>query len=345
MIGIPGIRTLLAPFLCLGALALAAAGCGGATPGTEASPAGPLGSGLALLPNDPALHRHVLVADLARLRRAYPERASLQQALVGVWLPDALVGAKRILWRDTFGLRLDEVTSFVSAGFHPSEVTVALGHFAPSAVRSALRRSGYRAEGILLASGADGSIDVTSDAGRLALSSLNRVAVGPDRVVAASTSALARAANVPSASLAENPGFAALAAALDPITSAIVLDADLVRPPFGVPVRTLPRHSARLVGVGIDDAGAERRTLKIVLVYGDPSQASEDAPLIERALGSTELPGDPSTRFSDFASGWQVMEAGQAVLLTARLPPERDSGDWRLLLERGDLAPLVRPEG
>ncbi len=262
-----------------------------------------------------------------------------------MWLPDALVGAKGALWQETFRLRLDEVATFASAGFHPAEVTVALGEFAPSPMRAAFQRSGYRTLGRVLARGADGSIDVTTNVGRLALSSLNRVLLGPERVIAASTSALAQAAAVPSPSLAENRDFAALAAALDPVTSAIVLDAVLVRPPFGVPVRTLPRRSARLVGVGIDDAGEQSRTLKIALVYGDPSQASEDAPLIERALESTELPGEPGTRFSDFASEWQVANAGRAVVLTARLPPERGPGAWRLLVERGDLAPLVRPEG
>jgi hypothetical protein len=40
------------------------------------------------------------------------------------------VGANRDLWRRAFGLQLDEVTSFASAGFHPAEVTVAEGEFA-----------------------------------------------------------------------------------------------------------------------------------------------------------------------------------------------------------------------
>jgi hypothetical protein len=87
--------------------------------------------------------------------------------------------------------------------------------------------------------------------------------------------------------LAQRSEFAAVATALDPITSAIVLDARLVRPPSGVPVRLLAERSARLVGVGIDDLGQRDRTLKIALVYDDEADARADAPLIEQALPTT----------------------------------------------------------
>jgi hypothetical protein len=331
--------------LCLGALLLAAIGCGGATTESNASPGGSFASGLELLPDDPQLHRHVLVSDLARLRRAYPKPSAYEAALVGVWLPDALVGTNGALWRRATGLRLEEVTSFAAAGFHPAEVAVALGQFAPTAMRSALRRSGFRERGDLLVHGEDGSFDATTEVGRLALSALNRVGVGPERVVAASTSALAEAAASPSRTLAQRPEFAAVAAALAPITSSIVLDAQLVRPPSGVPVRVLPERSARLVGVGIDDLGPADRTLKIALVYDDPADARADAPLIEQALPTTPLPGTQGERFEDLAAEWRVAARDRAVVISARLPRDGDPGAWRWLVERGDLGPLVRPEG
>jgi hypothetical protein len=134
----------VASSLSLGALVLTVVGCGGATTEREATRGGSFASGLELLPDDPKLHRHVLVSDLARLRRAYPDPGAFEAALVGVWLPDALVGANGALWRRTIGLRLGEVRSFASAGFHPAEVAVALGRFVPSAMRTALRRSGFR---------------------------------------------------------------------------------------------------------------------------------------------------------------------------------------------------------
>jgi hypothetical protein len=81
--------------LCLGGLLLAAVGCGGTATESEATAGGSFASGLERLPDDPQLHRHVLVSDLARLRRAYPEPGAFAAALVGVWLPDALVGASR----------------------------------------------------------------------------------------------------------------------------------------------------------------------------------------------------------------------------------------------------------
>lgn len=345
----PGIsigRARLAVASCLGVLILAAAGCGGGQDGeNDASTDAPLAAGLALLPDDPALRRHVLVTDLARLRRAYPEPRALDDALVGVWLPDALVGADRALWRRAFGLGLDDISAFASAGYHPAELTVADGELAPSAMRTAFVRSGYRASPGRFARGEDGSIDVTSEAGRLALSSLNRVVVSPRRVIAASTTLLSQAARSPASTLAARDAFSAAATALDPITSAIVLDAQLVRPPFGVPFETLPQHSADLVAIGIDDAGSEGRTLKIALVYDDPEQARSDAELIERDLASTELPGDPGSRLADVAPEWKVSVADGAVVITARLPASSSSGIWRLLVERGDLAPFVRPRG
>ena len=154
-------RARLAVGSCLGVLVLAAAGCGGGQGAENDAPAdAPLAAGLALLPDDPALRRHVLVADLARLRRAYPEPGALDDALVGVWLPDALVGADRALWRRAFGLGLDDISAFASAGYHPAELTVADGELTPSAMRTAFVRSGYRASPGGFARGEDGSIDV-----------------------------------------------------------------------------------------------------------------------------------------------------------------------------------------
>jgi hypothetical protein len=330
---------------CLASLVLAIAACGGTGNSESAgSRAQPLAEGLALLPDEPELRQYVLVSDLARLRRAYPAPAERRAALVGVWLPDALVGADGALWRKSFGLRLADVSSFASAGFHPAELTVAEGEFSPAFIRSALRRSGYRAAGRTLMRGADGSVDSSTEGGQLSLSALNRVIASPTRVTAASTTELLRAAKSPT-TLAADRDFAAAAAALDPITSAIVLDANLVQPPSGVPTPILTTFPARLVAVGIDDLGPSSRTIKIALVYESPDQARADAALIERDLPSTLVPGAQGTTFSDLASEWRVNADDRAIVVTALLPPKTDSGIWRSLVDRGDLAVLVRPRG
>ena len=341
------LRAWLTRLACLAGLVLTVAACGGTGSSDGSNSAGsrerPLAEGLALLPDEPELQRHVLVGDLERLQRAYPTPRARRAALAAVWLPDALVGAGGALWRKSFGLRLDDVSSFASAGFHPAEVTVAEGEFSPAQIRGALRRSGYRAAGRTSMRGADGSVDSSTVAGQLSLSALNRIVASPRRVTAASTSELLRAAESSSQTLAADRDFAAAADALDPITSAIVLDATLVQPPSGVPTPILPAFPARLVAVGLDDLGPSSRTIKIALVYDSADEARADAASIERDLPSTSLPGSRGATFADLASEWRVTADDRAVLLTASLPPSGKPGIWRSLVDRGDLAVLVRP--
>jgi hypothetical protein len=106
---------------------------------------------------------------------------------------------------------------------------------------------------------------VVGSIGRLSLSALNRLIVTRSRVIAASTTRLASAAETPSRTLADYEALAAAATAIDPVTSAVFLDARLVRPPSGVPVSVVADFPAHLVGVGLDDRGVDRRVVKIVL--------------------------------------------------------------------------------
>jgi hypothetical protein len=335
----------VARLACLASLVLAVAACGGTESPEGASPRErPVAEGLALLPDEPELSQHVLVADLERLRRGYSTPLVHRAALTGVWLPDALVGADGALWRRSFGLRLDDVSSFASAGFHPAELTVAEGAFWPARIRSSLLRSGYRTAGRMLLRGADGSVDASTRAGQLSLSALNRVIASRTRVTAASTSELLRTADSRT-TLAADKDFAAAGDGLDPITSAIVLDASLVRPPSGAPTPILTAFPARLVAVGIDDLGPSSRTIKIALVYKSADQALADAAAIDRDLPATSLPGAEGTTFSDIASDWRVGAKGRTVVITALLPPSGKPGIWRSLVDRGDLAVLVRPQG
>lgn len=335
-------RTWLTLLLATG-VALAISGCGVSKHGDGDASSNQVARSLALLPNLPDLRRHVLIADLSRLREAYPEGDAFRRALIGVELPDALSGAGDQLWRTHFGLAISDVSSFVSAGFHPAEVAVASGGFSRQVIASRLRRSGYVERGRTFARGADGSIDPSTAEGRLSLSALNRLVVTPTHVVAASSSILARAATSPSTSLADEKSFADAAAAIDPVTSAAFFDARLVRPPSGVPVSGIAQHPARLVAIGIDDHGNDQRVVKIVLVYGDDRQAAADAALIEKRLAGSPLLGTQGTRFSDLSSDWTVTADGTTVTLSGLLPAGADPSIWRSMAERGDLAILVRP--
>lgn len=340
-------RHRLWPKLALAAvLTVTVAACGGT--GDSSDPVadqGRVARELALLPDEPGLRRHALVADLSRLRSAYPQADAFRRALLAVELPDALAGAAGPLWPARFGLSISDVSSFAAAGFHPGEIAVASGTFPRSRIAARLRQSGYTEQGGILSHGADGSIDPSTDAGRLSLSALDRVIVTPSRLVAGSTTALARAAAAPATTLAEDGGFAAAAAAIGPVTSAAFFDAGLLRPPSGVPVTVIAEFSARLVGIGVDDQGADRRVIKIVLVYETGDEAAADAKAIGDRLPGSRLIGAQTGRFSDVSSEWSVTAEGRAVTIRGRLPPGADPAVWRTLVERGDLAIIVRPTG
>jgi hypothetical protein len=329
--------------LLAAAVATAVSGCGTAEHGDGKAAPNQVARSLAMLPNLPELRRHVLIADLSRLREAYPEADAFRRALLGVELPDALSGAGSHLWSARFGLAISDMSSFGSAGFHPAETAVASGRFSRPAIGGRLRGAGYAKRGREFMRGADGSIDPATVEGRLSLSALNRLIVTPTRVIAASSTALVRAAASPSATLADEHSFAAAAAAISPITSAAFFDTRLIRPPSGVPVSVIAQYSARLVAIGIDDRGANQRVVKIVLVYDDAGQAAADAALIGQHLPASPLVGTQGKRFSDLSSEWNVTASGTSVMLEGRLATGADPSIWRSMAERGDLAILVRP--
>ncbi|MEZ5102756.1 MAG: hypothetical protein R3C15_23790 [Thermoleophilia bacterium] len=328
---------------------LVAAGCGGgeaAPPTVTASPvaaprATPLGDALALVPDVPALRRQVLFGDLRGLRHAYGEIGEV--ALAGVWLPDALAAADRAPWRTVYGAGLGRVESFVSAGFHPAEVAVAVGRFPQATLERLLARRGFARRNGLLARGADGSLDASTPTGRVVLSALDRVAIEPGRIVGASTTRFARRALASDGRrLADRADFAAAARAIDPVTAAVVLDASLVRPPSGVPVRVVATRPASLVAAGVLDRGEDGGVLELAIVYENEVAAEEEAGVLEQALPTLELTAPAGRRLVELGSDWAVEAVGRAVLVTARVAPG-DHGAWRSLVESGDLAVLIRP--
>jgi hypothetical protein len=326
--------------------ALVATACGGddepeSAPPAEARPT-PVLAALELLPDSEPLHRQVLFGDVGRLRDAYEGTGQLNVALAGLWLPDALAGATRPLWGRTYGFRLGAVGSFVAAGFHPEVVAVLTGSFEPAQVRATLRSNGYRRRSGMLARGEDGSVETESEAGRLALSSLDRVAVRRDKIVAASTTELVRTTLALESSLAEDPDLATAARGLGPVTAAVILPAELVRPPAGVLVVPVAHEPARLVAAGVDDRGGSDRIFKVVLVYGAAAEAEREAERLAEAFAGAEVPTRAGQRFADlFEDLHAEVVAERAVLLEAHIADFELAGVWRALLETGDLAVLV----
>jgi hypothetical protein len=337
--------------LLLALVALLAAACGG---GEEPQPAQVVTAGgdvpeptalvvaLGKVPDAPGTRQQILFGDLKRLRAAYRE-AGVDAALAGVWLPDALAGATERSWRRAYGFGVQSVDRFVAAGFHPEQTALLAGRFRPARIRSALLERGWKRRGAFLARGEDGSVETDTAVGRLALSSLNRVVVRRGRIVAASTTALGRAALTPGTTLAEDPDVATTAQALGDVTAAAVVPAELVRPAAGVVVAPLVDAPALMVGVGVDDRGPDERVVRIVLLYEEAAQAASDAEAIDAALAAAEVPTRDGETFGDLFTGIEATVVSErAVLVEATIAEGELTGIWRGLLESGDLAVLVR---
>jgi hypothetical protein len=332
------------------ALASLAAACGGGEPapaqivtaGGATPEATPLVAALGRLPDAPGARQQILFGDLVRLRNAYGEDG-VGDALAGVWLPDALAGAGEPSWRKEFGFGIRAVDRFAATGFHPDETAVLTGRFRAPRVRETLRANGWRRRGALFTRGADGSVNDGTAAGRLALSSLNRVAVARARLVAASTTALGRATLSPEATLGEDPDIGTLAEALGRVTGAAIVPAGLVRPPTGVVVAPLATAPALLVGAAVDDRGPDERVLRIALLYAEPAQAQSDAAAIASAFPAADVPTREGKRFGDLLTGIETRVVSDRVVLVEGTIAEGElTGIWRGLLESGDLAVLVR---
>jgi hypothetical protein len=328
-------------------LLLSAAACGGSgsRSTTLATPNGQTAPGLrelALLPDRAKLRGQIVIGDLAAVRRSYRASSSFTRALDEVWLPDALAAIDAgDLWPRTFGFGAGEVSSFAAAGFHPAEVAVVTGRFSEDSIRTALIRQGYHRDGKLLSRGADGSIDPNTPAGRLVLSALDRVLVTESRLVGASTTSLAEDAGSPR-SMAADPDISLAARALGEITAAVIKPVGSIQPPAGAVVTPIARNRARWIAAGIDDRGIAGRTVKIVLVYAQPSEAKADAAVFVAKFPKTELLNRSGTRFGQILRGLRVgITEGRAVVVTGKVRAGERPGLWRSLVEGGELALLI----
>lgn len=207
-----------------------------------------------------------------------------------------------------------------------------------------MSRRGYERRRGLLSLGVDGSIDPSTAAGRLALSALNRIVVGRDRLIAASTSAFARSVDTRDRSLASDTNLAAAASALGPVTAAAFFPASGIQPASGVLIVPLATRKALVLALGVDDRGRSGRMFKLALFYGARDDAQADAAAFEEGLAAASLPSQQQVTFSDLLSELEVgVVADRTVLVTGALRSNVNSGFWRGLVENGDIAVLVRP--
>jgi hypothetical protein len=291
------------------------------------------------LPADEALLQQLLFGDLVRLRRAYPDAAAFSKALRGVLRPDALAGARRPKWIGRYGFGVGNVERFIAGGVDPLDVAIISGTFDPAAVRRRLRHSGYTEDGKLWRHGKDGSVDDRTTVGRLAKSALDRIAVSKGRLVVASTTGLIRGALRGRTSLATNDDLTLAAQVLGPVTAAAIVPRELVRAPAGAAVKRLAVRRSVFLAIGLDDAGPQRRTVRIVLVYPSAAAAEPDNAALRDGLRQARVPTLRGKTYGDVFEGLAVRISGsRAVVVSGRIADPRT---WRRLLRNGGLAPLV----
>lgn len=255
-------------------------------------------------------------------------------------------------WLATFGIDSFAVEQELTVGQPPQQIAILEGNFDAAAIGAALQNVGYQVQSLngvpIFALGEDNSPPVGM-VGALAADKLNRLAVAPDRIVAAaSTSALASAL-APAPSLAENPIYAALAAGLEArgdLICAVLFDGgfaarELVGAAPSAP-SGLPAYQAG--GIGYYRSG-NARSLTFALVYADPNTAAgAGGVLIERLATylSAEQPERP------LFEGWQFFSeveqiGGVTLLKVSATMPEASDVAWVWLVQERDLG-FLRPQ-
>ncbi|MDW8298512.1 MAG: hypothetical protein RML95_04165 [Anaerolineae bacterium] len=255
-------------------------------------------------------------------------------------------------WLTTFGINSFAIAQELTIGQPPEQVGILEGNFDTNAISSALQNLGYQAQTVngvpIFAIGNDNSAPA-GIVGSLAADKLNRVALAPNRIVAAASTRALSAALSPAPSLAENAVFAALAASLEArgtlVCAALFDGAFAARELVGnVPSAPsgLPAYQAGAIGYY---RSGTTRTLSFVLAYADVGAVAQAGAVLVARLGTYVSPEQPER---PLFAGWQftadVEQIGSVALLkvSANIPEDSDVA-WVQMVQGRNLG-FLRPQ-
>ena len=303
----------------------------------------PVIDALQLLPDVEPLHRQVLFGDPGRLREVYGDAAELNDALAGLWPPDVpRRSGARPAWGARLRFRLASVDSYVAARFTPRRQQCSSVCSSPPRFGQLCARAGTGAAAACSCAGGTARSTRSPASAVLRCSSLDRIAVRRQRIVAASSTALARATLSPDPSLAADPDLSTAARAIGPVTAAVIFPAELLRPATGFSScrsrrrppkwsRSVSTTAALPTGSSRPPSSTEARRRR----RGCPRASRRRSPRPRCRPGRTSTSRTCSRKLE------ADVVAGRAVLLQGRIADFELAGIWRALLETGDLAVLV----
>ncbi len=250
------------------------------------------------------LYGYDTVHALSDLRAQNINVADYTNATAGCYLTEFVgLHSSQSEYRDAFGYDVFQVDREMSAGQSPDSFSRMEGAFDAGAIIANVQGGGYALtsqDGVpYYTVRGDGDLNLSDARGRLALGRMNRVAVNTERITAAPTTALIAdaldAEMKKTAALDGSATLRALATVLGTVTSIATIPPDAsavveaVIPPEQLAATTRgwgTLHPAELNAIGYTDAGNFQRTMHVMLVYTNPSDAAADAPeLVKRLQG------------------------------------------------------------
>jgi hypothetical protein len=255
-------------------------------------------------------------------------------------------------WLSTFGINSFAIERELVIGKAPDQVAILEGAFDANSISGALQSLGYQAQAIngtsIFALGDDNRAPAGA-VGSLAADKMNRLALLPNRLIAAASTANLTAALAPAPSLADDPIYAALASGLemrDTLICAVLFDGafaarELVGSAPSAP-SGLPAYQAGAIGYA---RRGNVRTLTIALAYADPSTAEQAGNVLIARLGSYISPNQPERPlFANWQFSVEVAQLGGVTLLkaSANMPEDSDVA-WVALVQERDLG-FLRPQ-
>ncbi|MBO9310203.1 MAG: hypothetical protein J7551_10525 [Chloroflexi bacterium] len=319
-------------------------------------------------PDNDAARRIVWFSSLGALKRALNIQVKSREALdrmpmmrratylseVGrlVYFSEQSGLARAPEWLATFGINSFAIERELVVGEAPDQVAILEGAFDANSIGGALQSLGYQAQAIngtpIFALGDDNRAPAGA-VGSLAADKMNRIALLPNRLIAAASTASLTAALAPAPSLADNPIYAALANGLEmhnTLICAVLFDGafaarKLVGNAPSAP-SGLPAYQAGAIGYS---RSGKARILTIALAYADPGAAERAAKVLIERLGSYISPNQPERPlFANWEFSVEVAQVGGVTLLkaSANMPKDSDVA-WVALVQARDLG-FLRPQ-